>query len=64
MIFFTTGLHPDDHANTDDVSKIEFDKMTRITQLVYETGLRLANLDHPPVRDNRRPRAGTASTQH
>ena len=38
VIFFTTGLHPDYHANTDEVSKIEFDKMTRVVQLVYETG--------------------------
>jgi hypothetical protein len=58
IIFFTTGLHPDYHANTDEVSKIEFDKMTRITQMVYETGLRLANLDHAPVHDNKGPRAG------
>jgi hypothetical protein len=58
IIFFTTGLHPDYHANTDEVSKIEFDKMTRITQMIYETGLRLANLDHAPVRDNQGPRAG------
>jgi peptidase M28-like protein len=58
IIFFTTGLHPDYHANTDEVSKIEFDKMARITQLVYETGLRVANLDHPPARDNKGPRAG------
>ena len=58
IIFFTTGLHPDYHANTDQVSKIEFDKMTRITQMVYETGARLANLDHAPVRDNKGPRAG------
>ena len=58
IIFFTTGLHPDYHANTDEVSKIEFDKMTRITQMVYETGLRLANLDHAPVRDHQGPRAG------
>ena len=58
VIFFTTGLHPDYHANTDEVSKIEFDKMTRITQMVYETGLGLANLDHAPVRDNKGPRAG------
>jgi hypothetical protein len=58
IIFFTTGLHPDYHANTDEVSKIEFDKMTRITQMVYETGLRLANLDHAPMRDNQGPRAG------
>lgn len=58
VIFFTTGLHPDYHANTDEVSKILFDKMTRVTDLVYETGLRLANLDHVPVRDRRGPRAG------
>ena len=63
IIFFTTGLHPDYHANTDEVSKIEFDKMTRITQMVYETGLRVANLDHAPVRDNKGPRAGRL-TQH
>jgi Zn-dependent M28 family amino/carboxypeptidase len=58
IIFFTTGLHADYHANTDEVSKIEFDKMTRITQLIYETGLRVANLDHAPARDNQGPRAG------
>lgn len=61
IIFFTTGLHPDYHANTDEVSKIEFDKMTRIVQLVYETGARVANLDHAPVRDNLGPRAGKAA---
>jgi hypothetical protein len=61
IIFFTTGLHPDYHANTDEVSKIEFDKLTRITQLVYETGMKVGNLDHPPVRDNKGPRAGKRS---
>lgn len=55
---FTTGLHPDYHANTVEVSKIEFDKLARITQLVYETRVRIANLDHAPVRDNKGPRAG------
>jgi peptidase M28-like protein len=58
IIFFTTGLHADYHANTDEVSKIEFDKMARIGQLVYETGVRVANLDHAPMRDNKGPRAG------
>jgi Zn-dependent M28 family amino/carboxypeptidase len=62
IIFFTTGIHPDYHANTDEVSKIEFDKMTRIVQLVYDTGARVANLDHAPVRDNQGPRAGKATT--
>jgi hypothetical protein len=32
--------------------------MTRIVQLIYETGTRVANLDHAPVRDNQGPRTG------
>jgi Peptidase family M28 len=58
IVFFTTGLHPDYHANTDEVSKIEFDKLVRVARLVYDTGARVANLDHAPVRDNKGPRAG------
>jgi hypothetical protein len=58
VIFFTTGLHADYHANTDEVSKIEFDKMARITQMIYETGRRVADLDHTPARDRLGPRAG------
>ncbi len=58
VIFFTTGLHPDYHANTDEVGKIEFGKLTRIVELVYETGVRVGNLDHAPARDNLGPRAG------
>jgi hypothetical protein len=58
IIFFTTGLHPDYHANTDSIEKIQFDKMARIGQLIYDTGWRVANLDHAPVRDNKGPRAG------
>ena len=62
IIFFTTGLHRDYHANTDEVSKIEFEKMTRIVQLVYETGARVANLDHAPVRDYKEPRTGRTAS--
>jgi Zn-dependent M28 family amino/carboxypeptidase len=58
IIFFTTGMHPDYHANTDEVSKIEFPKMTRVTQMIYETALRLGNLDHPLLHDLKGPRAG------
>jgi Peptidase family M28 len=63
VIFFTTGIHPDYHANTDEVSKIEFAKMTRIVQLIYETGARVANLDHAPRRDNLGPRAGKGTRE-
>jgi hypothetical protein len=40
------------------VAKIDFDKLTRITGLIYETSARLADLDHAPVRDQRGARAG------
>lgn len=61
IIFFTTGLHPDYHFNSDHVDLIQFEKMARIGQLVYETGRRVANLDHAPARDNRGPRVGKGS---
>jgi hypothetical protein len=57
VIFYTTGLHKDYHYLTDEIDRIEFAKMTRVAQLVYATGLRLANLERAPVRDNRGPRA-------
>ena len=62
IIFFFTGLHPDYHQVTDSVEKIHFEKMAHITQLVYEIGLRLANLDHAPVRDFKGPRMGRGSS--
>jgi peptidase M28-like protein len=62
IIFWTTGLHPDYHRVTDTVEKINFDKMARIGQLMFETGRRVATLDHAPVRDNKGPRAGKTVT--
>jgi hypothetical protein len=57
IIFYTTGLHKDYHQPSDSVEKIEFEKMAHIAQLVYATGERVADLDHPPMRDNKGPRA-------
>jgi Peptidase family M28 len=61
IVFLTTGLHPDYHANTDSVEKINFEKMARIGQYAYEVGMKTANMDHPPARDNRGPRVGKGS---
>jgi hypothetical protein len=58
IIFYFTGLHPDYHAPGDSVDKIVFDKIQRVAQLAYETGRRVANQDHAPVRDNKKPRVG------
>jgi hypothetical protein len=62
VVFLTTGLHPDYHANTDGAEKINYGKMARIARLAYEIGWRSGNLTHAPVRDNRGPRAGKGST--
>jgi hypothetical protein len=58
VIFYTTGLHKDYHWVTDEVGLIEFDKMARIGQLIHRTMTDVANLERPPARDNRGPRAG------
>jgi hypothetical protein len=62
VIFFTTFLHPDYHRVTDTVEKINFEKMARIGQLVYETGRRVANLNHAPARDFKGPRLGKGAS--
>jgi Zn-dependent M28 family amino/carboxypeptidase len=46
IIFYFDGTHVDYHRPTDTIDKIDFGKMTKITRLVFETGWRLANLDH------------------
>jgi hypothetical protein len=61
VIFFTTGLHPDYHANTDEVSKIDFDKLSRVGEFIYATGWRLATLDHAPARDRQGARQGVVT---
>jgi Zn-dependent M28 family amino/carboxypeptidase len=52
IIFYFDGTHVDYHQPTDTVDKIDFEKMTKITRLVLETGWRLANMDHRVVVDH------------
>jgi hypothetical protein len=58
IVFFFTGIHSDYHRPSDTVDRIIFDKVVRVSQLAYETGRRVANLDHAPARDNQGPRVG------
>ena len=51
VIFYFTGLHRDYHRTTDDVDKIDFEKMERVARLIFATGWRVANLDHRLVVD-------------
>jgi Zn-dependent M28 family amino/carboxypeptidase len=46
IIFYFDGTHVDYHQPTDTVDKIDFTKLTQVARLVFETGWRIANLDH------------------
>jgi len=43
IVFLTTGLHDDYHKPSDEVSKIEFAKMARVTRLIVEVGRAVAS---------------------
>jgi hypothetical protein len=53
IIFYFTGVHRDYHKATDDVDKIDFEKMERIDRMIFALGWRLANLDHRLVVDKK-----------
>ena len=52
VIFYTTGEHADYHKATDDVEKIEFDKLTERAQLVFYTAWELVNREGRIVVDS------------
>ena len=55
VIFYTTGEHVDYHRATDDVEKIEFDKLAERAQLVFHTAWALANREQRIVVDSNKP---------
>ena len=57
IAFFFTGLHADYHGVGDHADKINFPKLTRVAQLVYEVGFSIANTERVLERDNKGPRA-------
>ena len=50
-LFFTTNLHPDYHTPRDEPQRIDYAKLTRMTQWMYLTGWIAANAPTPPARD-------------
>ena len=48
IVFFTTGLHEDYHKVSDEVSKIDFDKLTRVAELMLRTGIAIADRESRP----------------
>jgi hypothetical protein len=55
VIFYTSGLHTDYHKATDDVERIEFDKLAERARLVFHTAWELANRDARIVVDSAKP---------
>lgn len=51
ITFFTTGGHADYHQNTDEPQYIQYVHMARVSQLVYDVAMKVANLDHRVVVD-------------
>ena len=50
-VFLFNGVHDDYHKPTDKVEKIEFDALTKRTQLAFAIAWELANRDNRPVVD-------------
>ncbi|HEX5076911.1 MAG TPA: M28 family peptidase [Gemmatimonadaceae bacterium] len=50
-VAFSRGEHLDYHQVTDEPQYIDYDDMARVTRLVYDAALRIANLDHRPKVD-------------
>ncbi len=51
IIFYFDGVHEDYHRPSDEVTKIDFDKMSKVARTVYATGWTIANAVKRPVVD-------------
>lgn len=52
FVFFFTGVHEDYHRPSDEVDKIDFEKLSRVTRLIYSSSLEVLNYDGRPEVDN------------
>lgn len=59
IVFFTSGLHEDYHKASDEPGKIDYDKLARVSRLLYDVGAAVANDPQRPVAPSA---AGPATT--
>jgi hypothetical protein len=50
-VFLFTGVHADYHEASDEIDKIEFDALTKRTQLAFAIAWDIANRENRPVVD-------------
>jgi hypothetical protein len=55
VTFISTGGHADYHQVTDEPQYIDYPHMTLVARFVYESAMRIANLDHRLVVDKPKP---------
>ena len=63
VVFFFTGLHGDYHQVTDEPQYIDYPRYTRITQMVHDLAVEVANRAGRPVVDKPRPDPRAPCTQ-
>ena len=63
VAYFKTGRHSDYHQVTDEAQYIDYDHFARVTRLVADVALRLANLDHRVTTDKPAPDPAAACQQ-
>ena len=55
IAFMSTGGHPEYHQVTDEPQYIDYNKLARVSQLVFNSAKTIANLDHRLVVDKPKP---------
>ncbi|MDX1932694.1 MAG: M20/M25/M40 family metallo-hydrolase [Capsulimonadales bacterium] len=55
IVFWFDGIHEDYHQPGDEVEKIDFAKMERVTRTIFLTLLKVADLDQRPAVDQKLP---------
>jgi Zn-dependent M28 family amino/carboxypeptidase len=55
VTFFSTGSHLDYHQPTDEPQYIDYEKYARVTNLIADVAMHVANLDHRVVVDKPKP---------
>ena len=53
VIFYFNGVHEDYHKKTDTVEKIDFEKLQRISRLIFLTAWEIANREERIVLDKK-----------
>jgi hypothetical protein len=55
IVFYFSGVHADYHRVSDEVAKIDFAKMEKVTRTIYATALALADAPSRPAVDRKLP---------